>query len=217
MQSKEIKGIQEAYASIYESAPTSPADAVKKVNKKNFPSPKPLEESDHVREQTAADYPLTGGTSRSQQVSDIPTNCKPTRQGKDPSRPIGKGNPEAVKCEETDVFDIIKGYLIDECFAETEEAALAIMSNMSEEWRQSIVEGLFDFLPKSKTVVPGKYGKNTVLSKKDGVEGVSDKTKPGSFTPQKGGWDHMDATRYHSQGGDVSLINRRDPAKNRIK
>jgi hypothetical protein len=41
-----------------------------------------------------------------------------------------------------DVFDVIKGYLIDEGYADTEEAALQIMANMSEEWRQSIVEGL---------------------------------------------------------------------------
>jgi hypothetical protein len=39
-----------------------------------------------------------------------------------------------------DVFDVIKGHLLDEGYADTEEAALAIMTNMSEEWRQSIVE-----------------------------------------------------------------------------
>ena len=43
--------------------------------------------------------------------------------------------------EYADLFDIIKGHLIDEGYADTEEAAFAIMSNMSEEWRQSIVEG----------------------------------------------------------------------------
>ena len=39
-----------------------------------------------------------------------------------------------------DMFDVVKGYLIGEGYADTEEAALAIMINMSEEWRQSIVE-----------------------------------------------------------------------------
>jgi len=42
----------------------------------------------------------------------------------------------------TDLFDIVKGYLLDEGHAETEEEALYIMANMSEEWRQSIIEGL---------------------------------------------------------------------------
>ena len=38
-----------------------------------------------------------------------------------------------------DMFDVVKGYLIGEGYADTEEAALAIMSNMSEEWKQSII------------------------------------------------------------------------------
>jgi hypothetical protein len=40
-----------------------------------------------------------------------------------------------------DLFDVIKCHLIDEGFADTNEAALAIMANMSEEWKQSIMEG----------------------------------------------------------------------------
>ena len=39
-----------------------------------------------------------------------------------------------------DVFDVIKGHLIDEGYADTEEAALQIMANMSEEWRESILD-----------------------------------------------------------------------------
>jgi hypothetical protein len=39
-----------------------------------------------------------------------------------------------------DPFDVVMGYLIDEGYAENEEAASVIMANMSEEWRQSIVE-----------------------------------------------------------------------------
>ena len=38
-----------------------------------------------------------------------------------------------------DLFDVIKGYLLDEGYADTEEAALAIMANMSKEWRQSVI------------------------------------------------------------------------------
>jgi hypothetical protein len=41
-----------------------------------------------------------------------------------------------------DMFDIVKGYLIGEGYADTNESALVIMANMSEEWRQSIVEGV---------------------------------------------------------------------------
>jgi hypothetical protein len=38
-----------------------------------------------------------------------------------------------------DPYDVIKGHLIDEGYADTEEAAEAIMANMSEEWRHSIL------------------------------------------------------------------------------
>jgi len=40
-----------------------------------------------------------------------------------------------------DLFDVIKGHLLDEGYADTEDAALAIMANMSEQWKQSILEG----------------------------------------------------------------------------
>ena len=41
-----------------------------------------------------------------------------------------------------DMFDVVKGYLIGEGYADTEEAALAIMINMSEEWKQSIIKSI---------------------------------------------------------------------------
>lgn len=42
--------------------------------------------------------------------------------------------------EEVDVYDIVLGHLLDEGFADTEEAATVIMANMSEEWRNQIIE-----------------------------------------------------------------------------
>jgi len=41
--------------------------------------------------------------------------------------------------EQTNIYDIILSHLLDEGYAETLEAAEAIMVNMSEEWRQSIL------------------------------------------------------------------------------
>jgi len=49
-----------------------------------------------------------------------------------------------IKKEETDLYDIILSHLIDEGYADTEQAAEAIMVNMSEEWRESIVETRMD-------------------------------------------------------------------------
>ena len=42
---------------------------------------------------------------------------------------------------EYDTFDAILEHLVAEGYADTNENALAIMANMSEEWRESIVEG----------------------------------------------------------------------------
>jgi hypothetical protein len=40
---------------------------------------------------------------------------------------------------EYDLYDVILEYLLDEGYAETQEAALAIMGNMSEEWMGNII------------------------------------------------------------------------------
>jgi hypothetical protein len=49
-----------------------------------------------------------------------------------------------VKKEEFDIFDFIFEYLVTEGYADTEQAAEAIMMNMSEEWVESIVEEVLD-------------------------------------------------------------------------
>ena len=41
---------------------------------------------------------------------------------------------------DVDLFDIVKGYLLDEGYAESEGAAMVIMVNMSEGWKESILE-----------------------------------------------------------------------------
>ena len=54
-------------------------------------------------------------------------------------------NPRSVREEvEPDLFDAILEHLVAEGYADTNESALAIMANMSEEWRQSIVEAAAD-------------------------------------------------------------------------
>ena len=43
---------------------------------------------------------------------------------------------------ETDIFDAILEHLVAEGYADTNKAALAIMANMSEEWKKSIIESV---------------------------------------------------------------------------
>ncbi len=51
----------------------------------------------------------------------------------------GKETEKEMK-ESVDLFDYLLEYLVAEGYADTNKAALAIMANMSEEWKQSIVE-----------------------------------------------------------------------------
>jgi hypothetical protein len=60
----------------------------------------------------------------------------------------GSGNKAARRAgtykEESEIFDAVLEYLVAEGYAETNKSAIAIMSNMSEEWRQSIFNKLFE-------------------------------------------------------------------------
>ena len=51
-----------------------------------------------------------------------------------------------------DIYDIVLSHLLDEGYAETPEAAEVIMVNMSEDWRENIIDAYvpWDFGPKQK-------------------------------------------------------------------
>lgn len=50
-----------------------------------------------------------------------------------------KPSKDIVRREQVDLYDIILSHLLDEGYADTPEAAEAIMVSMSEEWRNSII------------------------------------------------------------------------------
>jgi len=63
--------------------------------------------------------------------------------GKNRDRGAGnkaKRRAAALNKEDVDIYDIILSHLLDEGYAETPEAAEVIMVNMSDDWRESIVE-----------------------------------------------------------------------------
>ena len=65
--------------------------------------------------------------------SDYDTQGEPVRQKT-------HKDSRGVKKEEVDIYDTILSHLIDEGYAESVEQAEVIMVNMSEEWRESIME-----------------------------------------------------------------------------
>ncbi len=67
------------------------------------------------------------------------TGYAPSQIKQDPKKMAQMGSLRNISSS-FDPFDIVQGYLIDEGYAETEEAAAVIMANMSEEWKESILE-----------------------------------------------------------------------------
>jgi hypothetical protein len=59
--------------------------------------------------------------------------------GKPKGKKAERQKKTGVSAESYDIYDIILSHLLDEGYAETPEAAEAIMVNMSEEWRDSII------------------------------------------------------------------------------
>ena len=76
----------------------------------------------------------------------------PEMNGKKKGKKEKEEKEEEMK-EERDLFDYLLEYLVAEGYADTNKAALAIMANMSEEWKQSIVEQLTPLGVKTAGVV----------------------------------------------------------------
>jgi hypothetical protein len=84
----------------------------------------------------------------------------PTLQSKGTYKPGSASVSKPVRSREfarEDMFDLVKGHLLDEGYADTEEAAIAIMANMSEEWRESILESGYFPTPESQRDDEAKY------------------------------------------------------------
>jgi hypothetical protein len=73
--------------------------------------------------------------SQARQAAQTPKPATPAPA----ARPMGSARERMLQRQSFDVFDVIKGHLIDEGYADTEESALVIMANMSESWKNSII------------------------------------------------------------------------------
>jgi len=81
--------------------------------------------------------------------------------------------------EEYDIYDIILSHLLDEGYAETLEAAEAIMVNMDEEWAQSIVEEILD-------EAEGSFGQTPKATAAYGKLAIKRRETPASKFPKRG-------------------------------
>jgi hypothetical protein len=83
----------------------------------------------------AAAGETAGRLQKAGQALTTPTTKKPPQP-----KPEDEKKNAWAQLQSVDLFDLVKGHLLDEGYADTEEAALKIMVNMSEEWRESIIE-----------------------------------------------------------------------------
>ena len=70
-------------------------------------------------------------------------------------RQVLKDRGKVPKKGGKDMFEHILEHLVAEGYADTNESALAIMANMSEEWREEILEGLVDAVASGAGTVVG--------------------------------------------------------------
>jgi hypothetical protein len=85
----------------------------------------------------AASKPTTNQTSTAFSSPSLVKKSEPTPVNK----ATGSKKPGSI-VSGLDMFDLVKGHLLGEGYADTEEAALAIMANMSEEWKNTIISNL---------------------------------------------------------------------------
>ena len=163
MDAKDILRLQEAYLEVHQEQELDEAERPLPVDKmrgqmfahrvrsndtKNF--------SRSMRYHTRAnriDDTLSG--KRKPQVSRGKYAEKEKEGNRFPNR-LTRSDKQGIKDSyEYDLYDIILSHLLDEGYAETPEAAEVIMVNMSEEWKESIVEAIEGLRPASERMARG--------------------------------------------------------------
>ena len=72
----------------------------------------------------------------------------------------GRIGKRVMTGEEVDLFDYVLEHLIAEGYADTNESALVIMANMSEEWREEILDEAYVDFQKGSLTVPSRVKGN---------------------------------------------------------
>ena len=164
MNSKEYQGLMEAYSQVYNNEELSEAPFTWDPNKNVIAA-----KDGKLGIMTKGD-PKSWRQPSEQEKGEIPISST----NKFKNSPAGQKfiQQRQMQMNSLNPFDVIKGHLLDEGYANDEKSALAIMANMSESWKKSIIEA-------------------EVLAKKDGVEGVG----TGSNWKEKS-WTGAEKQRY---------------------
>jgi hypothetical protein len=146
MDPKELRGLVEAYSEVY--APQQIDEISLKTKMSAF---KKRATHDFESDSDADNYTKSGENKTDQIKANI-VKKHGKKAGEHAERAAHAGifgrksfsMPKKPVKEGFDLYDLILSHLIDEGYADTQEAANAIMANMSEDWRESIVEARMD-------------------------------------------------------------------------
>jgi len=160
MNSQELRSLQEAYIGVYdESYKELPVDkmrgkvinhaasGVKKAITPHFKGTKGNTEGN------VDDAKAKKSLNKAQKIQGEIKNREALGKDFYAGSKIGRSKFKGknVNNEAVDLYDIILSHLLDEGYADTEQAATAIMVNMSEVWRDSVVEA-YKELPVGKMI-----------------------------------------------------------------
>jgi hypothetical protein len=134
----------------------SPEQALQAAQKTNIPTTGPTPaipdiksvNADLTKANANINKPAPAGTALAKYQASNPVKTAPTptqvagaSQGIVPAtQTTNQMKKQQLQQSHLDLFDLVVGHLLDEGYAETEEAAIVMMANMSEEWRDSVLE-----------------------------------------------------------------------------
>ena len=147
MDAQDFRSLQEAYMDVYENEYLDEG-----MTMKDFKQQRSRQKQKEKRASEKTSPTRRAGIHKDsaspERAARHRTNVDPDFEGNDERNyPGGKLRPNKVRKakalgelgEQVDIYDIILSHLLDEGYADTQQAAEAIMVNMSEEWRDSII------------------------------------------------------------------------------
>ena len=135
---KEYATLMEAYSAVYEQSETIEEKKIATgTGKKVMPSAK---ERSALAKKARAGKDIGKPGKGFEKVAEKAAKQYGSKEAGERVAAAAMFKAQANEEVETDLFDVILEYLVAEGYADTNQAALAIMANMSEEWKHSIVE-----------------------------------------------------------------------------
>ena len=150
MRDKEITGLYQAYLDVYSNSNEEVENWVNSLIEEGYDLSKYTWDDMYEMYVTEADSIAAMRERAAKRRKQRYGASDTSRGGRDDFAPItdyeaaNKKWARPTQKEEVDLFDAILEHLVAEGYADTNESALAIMANMSDEWRQSIVEAAAD-------------------------------------------------------------------------